>query len=276
VTGLAGRARKLSDKALTVAGDHPTLSVAVAVLRRDIEVGGTLLAGALGFRLFVWMLPCCLLTAAALGFTEATAKPPDELVNDLGMSPLTASMMGQVGQQAERGRYLTALIGFLLLLWAGLTLSRALDRVHDRVWHTRLDRRPTVTLARVGRYNLALVLVVAVNVAGPVVGAAIGRSTAIVSLPSLIVYAVLGMALLSPEWPTRWRTAWPGAALLAIGAEGLHLVAVLYLPGKLARASELYGALGVAASVLVWLALMARLLVLGQVLNAVLADRRAG
>jgi uncharacterized BrkB/YihY/UPF0761 family membrane protein len=84
------------------------------------------------------------------------------------------------------------------------------------------------------------------------------------------------MALLSPEWPPRWRTAWPGAALLAIGAEGLHLVAVLYLPGKLARASELYGALGVAASVLVWLALTARLLVLGQVLNAVLADRRAG
>jgi membrane protein len=276
VTGLAGRARKLSDQALTAAGNHRALSVAVAVLRRDIEVGGTLLAGALGFRLFVWLLPCCLLAAAALGFTEATAKPPDELVHDLGMSPLTASMMGQLGQQAERGRYLTALIGFLLLLWAGLTLSRALDRVHDRVWHTRLDRGPKVTLARAGRYNLALVLVVAVNVAGPVIGAAIGRSTAVVSLPSLIGYAVLGMALLSPEWPVRWRTAWPGAALLAIGAEGLHLVAVLYLPGKLARASELYGALGVAASVLVWLALTARLLVLGQVLNAVLADRRAG
>jgi uncharacterized BrkB/YihY/UPF0761 family membrane protein len=276
VSRLAGRARKLSDQALTVADKYPALSVVLAVLRRDIEVGGTLIAGALGFRLFVWLLPCSLLAAAALGFTEATSKSPEELVNDLGMSPLTASMMGELGQQAERGRYLTALIGLLLLLWAGLTLARVLDRVHDRVWHTRLDRAPKAVLARAGRYNLLLVLVVAMNLAGPVIGAAIGRSTAIVSLPSLIVYALLGIALLSPEWPTRWRTAWPGAALVALGAEGLHLVAVLYLPGKLARASELYGALGVAASVLVWLALTARLIVLGQVLNAVLAERHAG
>src|ERR1044072_5268367 len=109
---------------MTVADNHPALSVVVAVLRRDFEVGGTLLAGALGFRLFAWRLPGSLRAAAALGFTEATSKSREELVNDHGMSPLTASMMGELGQQAERGRYLTALIGLLLLLWAGLTLAR--------------------------------------------------------------------------------------------------------------------------------------------------------
>ena len=100
-----------------------------------------------------------------------------------------------------------------------------------------------------------------------------GQPPAVVSLPSLVFYCVIGTLLLSPEWPPRWRSAWPGGVLIALGMEGLHLAAVLYLPGKLSRASELYGALGVAAAVLVWLALIARLIVLGQVLNAVLAER---
>lgn len=263
----------MRDRAVTVVGNHRPLSVAHAVVRRDIDVGGTLLAGALGFRLFIWLLPCCLLVTAALGFTESSSRPPDELAHDLGMSPLTTSMVGQLGAEAERGRWLTALIGLVLLAWAGLTLARALDRVHDHVWTHRLDHTPKRALARAARYNLALVLLVLANMAGPVVAAALGRPPAVVSLPSLALYALFGLVLLSPEWPPHWRSAWPGAVLVALGAEGLHLVAVVYLPGKLARATELYGALGVAAAVLVWLTLITRLVVFGQVLNAVLAER---
>lgn len=274
MTSLVERARRLQDRVQTAAGEHRPLAIGLAVARKDIEVGGTLLAGALGFRIFIWMLPCSLLAATVLGFTETSGRPPDELVQDLGMSPLTASLVGQLGEQAERGRYLTLLLGLLLLAWAGLTLSRAFDRVRDRVWLTRLSRKPTTTLARAARYNLLLLLVVLVNMAGPIVAGVLGRDAAVISLPSLLVYLLLGIFLLSPEWPPQWRTAWPGALLIALGAEGLHLAAVIYLPGKLARASELYGALGVAAAVLVWLALMARLIVLGQVLNAVLAERR--
>jgi membrane protein len=274
MTSLAQRAREMQDRVLAAAEERPPLAVGLAVAGKDIEVGGTLLASALGFRLFVWMLPYCLLASAALGFTETSNRPPDELVKDLGMSPLTASMLGQLGDQAERGRYLTALLGLLLLAWAGVTLARAFDRVHDRVWHSRLDRRPKATLVRAGFYNLLLLLIVLINTLVPVVASALGREPALVSLPSLLLYMLLGIFLLSPQWPPQWRTAWPGALLIALGAEGLHLVAVLYLPGKLARASELYGALGVAAAVLVWLALIARLVVLGQVLNAVLAERR--
>ena len=128
-------------------------------------------------------------------------------------------------------------------------------------------------MARIARFNAVLLLVVVGNLAGPVLVGLTGRPPALVSLPSLLFYVVIGVLLLSPEWPPRWRTAWPGAVLIALGLEGLHLAAVLYLPSRLGRASELYGALGVAAVMLVWLALMARLIVLGQVLNAVLANR---
>jgi len=277
MTGFAARtgarARKAYEWLQDAAERRPVLGVAVAVVRRDLEVAGTLLAGALAFRVFIWLLPCCLLLTALVGFSEATSRTPEELTSELGMSPLTANMLGQVGAQAEHGRYVTAILGVLLLVWAGLALGRVLDRIYQRVWQVRAERGPKSALARVARYNAALLLVVVGNLAGPVLVAATGRTPTLISLPSLLFYLLIGILLLSPRWPPAWRTAWPGALLIAVGMEGLHLVAVLYLPGKLARASQLYGVLGVAASVLVWLALIARLMVFGQVLNAVLAER---
>jgi uncharacterized BrkB/YihY/UPF0761 family membrane protein len=271
LAGASRRARRLYGRALSAADRRPSLSAGFAVVRRDIEVGGTLIAGALAFRLFIWLLPCCLLLTAVLGFTAS----PEELVRDLGMSPLTASMLGQVATQARGGRYVTMIVSVVLLCWVGLSLSRALDHVHNRVWRGRLDRRPTPTLARAARYTGALLLVVVGNLAGPVLVAAIGGSPAVVSLPSLAFYGATGMVVLSGEWPPTWRSTWPGALLLALGIEGLHLAAVVFLPKAVAHSFELYGALGIAASLLLWLAFLARLLVLAQVLNAVLAQRRA-
>lgn len=275
MTGIAGRARKLHGRVLSAAERYPSVAVGIAVVRRDIEVAGTLLAAALAFRIFIWLLPCGLLLAALAGFSETSSRSPEELTRDLGMSPLTANMLGQVGAQAEQGRWVTTAVGVLLLVWAGVAVGRVLDRVHARVWRDHVDRRAKPTLARVARYNAALLLVVIGNLAGPALVAVTGRTPTLISLPSLAFYALVAVVLLSPRWSTAWRTAWPGALLVAIGMEGLHLVAVLYLPGKLARASQLYGALGIAASVLIWLALIARLVVLAQVLNAVLAERRA-
>jgi uncharacterized BrkB/YihY/UPF0761 family membrane protein len=278
MTGLVGRAgehaRRLHGRLLSAADRHPTVAVGIAVVRRDLDVGGTLLAGALAFRLFIWLLPCCLLLAAVLGFTATSGHPADELSLDAGMSPLTASVIGQVGAQAEHGRYLTAALGLVLLSWAGLVLARVLDRIHDRVWHAKAGRGPRSALVRAASYNAALIAMIAVNIAGPVAVAATGQPAAVISLPSIALYMTLAAIMLSVEWPPRWRQALPGAAIVALGTEGLHLVAVLYLPGKLARASQLYGTLGIAAALLVWLALIARLVVIGQVLNAVLAERQ--
>lgn len=261
---------------LAAADRHRWSHIAITVLRRDIEIGGTLLAGALAFRLFIWLLPCCLLVAAVLGFTASSGRPVEELSRELGMSPLTVSVVGQVGAQAEHGRYLTAAIGIVLLCWASLTLGRALDGVHLKVWGSPADRGVGPTFRRAARYLAALLAIVVGNVAGSVVATTLHHSPAVISLPSLVFYLTFGTLMLSADWPPRWRRVLPGATLVALGIEGLHLVAVLYLPGRLDRASQLYGTLGIAAALLVWLALVARLIVLGQVLNAVLSEPRQG
>jgi uncharacterized BrkB/YihY/UPF0761 family membrane protein len=71
-----------------------------------------------------------------------------------------------------------------------------------------------------------------------------------------------------------WRDLLPGALLLAAGAQVLHLVTVFYLAGRIESASELYGALGSASAVLLWLYLIGRLVVGSAVLNATLWERR--
>jgi hypothetical protein len=141
--------REWRDRVLTAADRHPALSVGIAVASRDIEAGGPLLAGAPAFRLFLWLLPCCMLLASVLGFGETLSRSPDELGTELGLSPLTANMLGQVGAQAAHGRYVTAIIGLV-----GLLLGRGLDRIHERVWRCRVDRGPgesTAHLLRVMR-----------------------------------------------------------------------------------------------------------------------------
>ncbi len=67
----------------------------------------------------------------------------------------------------------------------------------------------------------------------------------------------------------------PGAALFAVGLEVLHAVIVYVItPWAIAKQGT-YGALGVAAALLVGLFLIGRLVVAAAVVNATLWERRA-
>jgi uncharacterized BrkB/YihY/UPF0761 family membrane protein len=91
------------------------------------------------------------------------------------------------------------------------------------------------------------------------------------------IYALLWLAAsmgLPHAEDVRWRDLVPGAILLAVGGQVLHLVSVFYLADRIESASELYGALGAASAVLLWLYLIGRLVVGSAVLNATLWARR--
>ena len=59
----------------------------------------------------------------------------------------------------------------------------------------------------------------------------------------------------------------PGALLIGVGAEALHLVAALFLAHQISNASELYGALGSAATVMLWSYFLARVFIGGTTVN---------
>ncbi|MGH2628988.1 MAG: YhjD/YihY/BrkB family envelope integrity protein [Actinomycetota bacterium] len=72
------------------------------------------------------------------------------------------------------------------------------------------------------------------------------------------------------------RALVPGALLVGAVVELLHLVSLVYLPGKFDRASSAYGSLGIAVVALAWLYFSGRAVVAGAVLNVTLWDRRGG
>jgi membrane protein len=85
--------------------------------------------------------------------------------------------------------------------------------------------------------------------------------------------ALLVMWLL-PHRATRWQELLPGAVLIAVGAQLVSVAVVFYFAPRIGRSTELYGALGTAAVLLVWLYVLARLITSGAFLNATLWERR--
>ena len=62
--------------------------------------------------------------------------------------------------------------------------------------------------------------------------------------------------------------------MVGLGSWMLHLASVYVLARRVAKASDLYGSLGVAAALLVWLYLLGRLVVAAAMVNATLWERR--
>ena len=99
---------------------------------------------------------------------------------------------------------------------------------------------------------------------------------ATLSLTAVYVAACLWIMDRLPHGETTWKGLLPGAVLVAVGAQVLHVVVVLYIAPRLGRSSELYGTLGAATVVLLWLYLVARLFVAGAFLNAAVWHHRTG
>ena len=89
----------------------------------------------------------------------------------------------------------------------------------------------------------------------------------------VVVAYWFAISLLLPHADAPWTRLLPGALLVALGMQVLHLATVLYFGRKISSSSELYGGLGAAAAILLWLYVFGRLVVASAVLNATLWQR---
>jgi uncharacterized BrkB/YihY/UPF0761 family membrane protein len=253
----------------------PAVDAAYVVRGRDHTLGGNLLACAIAYRLFVWMLPFSLLLTAGLGFLRSAGREEPAAVADrLGMSGYVASTVTHASQQAQSSRWALLAMGLWGTYTAGAAAAKTFSAVHGIVWGLPVRRPRRTALASAGFTGifvgiLALALgAYAVRRWAPGPGAA-------VTLGILAVFALawLGMSLLLPHLDVPWVRLIPGAICGAVGLQALHLFTVYYLADALTSSSELYGGLGAAASVLLWLYLLGRLVVTTAVLNAMLWER---
>ena len=258
----------------TARDEHASVRLLTDALREDRDTGGALLAGALAFRLFLWLLPAVLVIVALFGFSS-----PDRVragVTEAGLGGYMASTVSQATAQAHQGRFILLLIGVMGLYSASVDVARAMWIGTRLAWHlpaARLPKRSRAAAAVVAFMVLAMGLTLTANWLRSVTQT-VG---VVVTIAMLVAFTLLGwyvLGMLPRPAGTSAVELLPGALLVGAGLQVLHLVSVFFLVNRISSSSQLYGALGAAATVLLWTYLLARVLVGASTLNHTLARYR--
>jgi uncharacterized BrkB/YihY/UPF0761 family membrane protein len=170
-------------------------------------------------------------------------------------------------------------VGFALfaLTVASLSSVWAVRAVHALAWGLPVERFPRALVAALGFIG-STVLFIGFWVLSAWARSTLGPAGIFVTLSLLfgffVLWVVVSMTLPHPPG-LPWRAFVPGAALMAVGMEGIHLVTVLYLEGKASKVSAVYGSLGMSLVILLWLYFLGRLIVASAFLNAAAWGRRS-
>jgi uncharacterized BrkB/YihY/UPF0761 family membrane protein len=243
---------------------------------RDSEVGGGIIAGALAYRLFIWLLPLALVFVAGLGIAaDASAESPEQAAGSIGLEGLISSSIASAAKSSNR--WYALVVGVPILVWATRSVLRALIGAHRLVWGVPRNAAPKPTIGASVRLLTLMLLLGSVTALAGAARAWSGGPGVLVTLVAVLPYAAVWVliSMRLPHRGTRWTALVPGALLLGLGAEVLNVVlAYVLTPWALAKQGT-YGALGLAAALLVALYLISRLVVAAAVVNATLWDRRA-
>jgi uncharacterized BrkB/YihY/UPF0761 family membrane protein len=267
----AGRAGAWAEDAR---GRHASVDVGYRVADRDRHVAAMVLAGGLAYRIFFWVLALALVASGVLGLFDPAALQADAA--NQGLSKGLASAVGDLARTSSGNSWWLLLVGGWLVLWTGYTCSKALVLTHAAVWH---EHPPRIT--RPLRASLVFT------------GGTLGFMAAMVGarwvrehngglglLTTLLVFAIpFGFWLLaSLRLPNRahdWVELVPGALVVAVGLQAMHIFTAYFLGPKLTSATQLYGVIGIATTVLFWFYIAGRLIIGAATLNASFAERRA-
>lgn len=266
---LAGRVERTRERALAAREKHTTVDLAFSISEHDRVSAGGLLAAAVAFRLFLWVLPAALVVVGGLGF--ARPKSAGEEAKAVGIGQYTASQIEQATAQAHRARWVALVFGIALLYLASVALAKALNLATHLAW-----RQPPQKLRHPLRAAVALNVVILLTVAIDFAMTWLRKRTPGIGLSVLLLSLVLWVLLwwvvskrLLPHPPeVGWMSLLPGALVFGFGLYLLHLLTILYLGHKFATASKLYGALGVAATMLLWAFFLCRLVVASAAVDA--------
>lgn len=256
----------------------PSVDATLSAYERDRDRAGFLLAGALAYRLFLWLLPFTLVIVGGLGFLEASSHDePSDLADNLGVVGLASKSVSQAAADAEHARYIVLLIGIFALYVASLGAIKAFRTVSALAWGVPagpIRRKPLAVLGCLG----IIAAFFAITVAGTAIRHESPGPGAVATVLIGIAYVWLAYLALwvLPRPPVHWTAVLPGAIAFGLGLQAIHLVNVYFISYRISTSSETYGALGVASALLLSLFLLGRLFVFAVMLNSTLWERKAG
>ena len=273
---LQARAERLAQRAQAERTRHGSVDAVFDMVDHDSEVGGGIMAGALAYRLFIWLLPLALVAIAGLGFaSDAASDSPEQAAKSIGLAGLVSSSVA--GAAHSSARWYALLVGIPILLWATRGVLRTLIVAHRLVWSDTRGTAPRPTLGATVRLLAVLVGLFAITALATAARATSAGDGILVMLVIPVPYAALWLFASTrlPHRDATWRGMIPGAILFGVGIEALHVVTAYVIAPQANSKQGTYGSLGIAAALLLGLYLLSRLVVASAVLNATLWGRRA-
>jgi membrane protein len=252
---------------------------ALSVQARFSEIHGNYLASTITLAAFLSLFPLLLVATAVLGFFSAGS--PDlaqTVIRELGVTDSRiADVITNALRSAENNRRTASIIGLAGLLWAALGLVGALQYAFNEVWQVKGRGIKDKAVGLVWLVGAGLILIMSFSFT-----AVLNVFPAFLAPLSVVAGLAVGLGLflwsskVLPNRQLHWRELLPGAVLGAIGLEVLKLVGTLYVPRLVASSSALYGSIGVAFALLVWLLFFGRVLVYSAALNVVRWEENHG
>lgn len=267
-TGRLGEARErvyaTRDRVLSSRSRYHQVDMALRTWERDVEAGGSLMAAALAFRLFLWTLPATVFVVGLLGFTV-----DDTQADSTGLRGYTLATVEQAASQAHHSRWLLVIAGGVLLVGVSYTLTKTVVVATALIWGQPLRsvRRP---VRAIGVMLAAMGLAVGLAAVGSWMRSISPGIGLVATIVTAGLWAVLWwvVSYLLPHAPgLPWWGLLPGAVFLGVGTQVLHLATVYYFGEKLSSASALYGSLGTAATMLLWAYVLSRLVLASASIN---------
>jgi uncharacterized BrkB/YihY/UPF0761 family membrane protein len=274
VTAWAERARGLRRWIEAARRRWAIVDATFEAIERDSEIGGVILAGALSYRLFVFALPLAFFLVSGLGLlASALGKEPNLIVNSVGFAGVITKQI----ESASKGssNWWVALSSFFVLAYATRVLLRAVAIVHSLAWNrsaaaVKVSARSLGVFGAVVVGQLALVAAIGAIAHRTAIGGIFAVAAFVFALAGLWLIVSLRVA----HAGARWTQLIPGSLLYAIGIVCIVLFNVLILDQLLKEKSSTYGALGIAAALLLGFFFMGRVIVGAAVLNVTLYERR--
>jgi uncharacterized BrkB/YihY/UPF0761 family membrane protein len=279
---LAGRALAAAERVRIVREQieearsrHASVDIGLATVERDSEIGGGLLAGALAYRLFVFLLPLAVFLVVGLGlYADATDQSTDEAARELGLTRVVAREIG--GAASDSARWWVLVASIPVVAYAVTQLFRAVSIVHGLAFE-RTGRVVRLRPRAIGLFSLAVLGQIASSSLVGALADSVGGALVGVIVGVLVVTGIwLGASALFPHGTATIQDRLAGSLLYGVGTLAISLFNVLVIGWLIEERQDSYGALGVAAALLFSMYLTGRLIVTAAVLNATIWRRRTG
>ena len=245
------------------------------IVDRDGEVGGGIIAGALAYRLFIWLLPFGLVFVGGLGvIADALSKSPKGVASELGIAGIVSTSLASASN--SHSPWYALVVGVPILLYATRSVLRVLIGTHRLAWGDVRQAQPKPTFPAATK--LLGVFIGYFVLAGLAAWARAHSHAAGLVATIVVIVGFAGLWLWTstrlPHGDAGWMDLVPGAIAVGIGV-GILQVAAAYLLGPYALEKQgTYGALGLAAALLLGLWVLGRLLIGGAEINATLWERK--